>query len=163
VLALVLRSATGESVANYFARKVWQHLGAEDAATWLTDATGQEVGYAGLNARVRDFARLAMMMARGGVAHGHRIVSEAWIRDMTAAQFGSHQTRNWFGYGYQTWIFPPQHESWAMLGVRGQAIYVDPRRQLVMVHTAARALPRDPGGAEAVALWLGLRSGLAAQ
>jgi CubicO group peptidase (beta-lactamase class C family) len=163
VLALVLRSATGESVADYFSRKVWQHLGSEDAATWLTDATGQEIGYAGLNARVRDFARLAMMMARGGVANGHRIVSESWIRDMTTAHFSREQTRNWFAYGYQTWILPPAHRSWAMLGVRGQAIFVDPQRQVVMVHTAARALARDPGGADAVALWFSVRTGLGAQ
>ena len=41
----------------------------------------------------------------------------------------------------------------AFQGVRGQAIYVDPSRQLVMVHLAARASARDPGGADTNALW----------
>jgi hypothetical protein len=36
---------------------------------------------------------------------------------------------------------------------RGQAIYVDPGSRLVMVTTAARKLPVDPGVAEAGALW----------
>jgi hypothetical protein len=93
----------------------------------------------------------AMAMARRAATQEGLLVGiSSGAALWAAAQVASHQTRNWFGYGYQTWIFPPQHESWAMLGVRGQAIYVDPRRQLVMVHTAARALPRDPGGAEAV-------------
>lgn len=160
VLAMVLREATGESVADYFSRKVWRHLGTEDVATWLTDNSEQEVGYTGLNARVRDFARLGMMMARGGVANGHRVVSDAWIRAMVSAHFSPSQTGLWFGYGYQTWIFPFGDGTWAMMGVRGQTIFVDPSRQLVMVNTAARALPRDPGMSDTIALWLGIRSGL---
>jgi hypothetical protein len=43
----------------------------------------------------------------------------------------------------------------ALLGLRGQAIYVDPASKLVLVHTAVRRIP-DPGvaelGAGAVAL-----------
>jgi len=158
VLAMVLRAATGESVADYFSRKVWRHLGTEDVATWLTDNSEQEVGYTGLNARIRDFARLAMMMARGGVAHGHRIVSEAWISAMVNAHFSPGQTGRWFVYGYQTWVFPFGDGTWAMMGVRGQTIFVDPSRQLVMVNTAARASPRDTGVAATIALWIGVRS-----
>jgi hypothetical protein len=40
------------------------------------------------------------------------------------------------------------------LGVRGQAIYVDPSSRLVMVHTAVRTQPVDLAGArELGALW----------
>jgi len=44
----------------------------------------------------------------------------------------------------------------ALRGVRGQAIYVDPVSGLVMVHTAVRKQARDPGVREATALWQGL-------
>jgi hypothetical protein len=44
----------------------------------------------------------------------------------------------------------------ALLGIRGQTIYVDQSRRLVMVHTAVRKLPVDPAGAETVALWRGV-------
>ena len=40
----------------------------------------------------------------------------------------------------------------ALLGVHGQAIFVDPSSRLVMVHTAVRKEPRA-SNAEAVALW----------
>jgi CubicO group peptidase (beta-lactamase class C family) len=158
VLALVLRASTGQSVAEFFEQRVWRPLGAEAEASWLTDATGQEVGYMGLNARVRDFARLAMMMARGGTARGQRIVSPHWIQAMTRVAFTGQQTGRWFGYGYQTWVFPDPEWGWAMLGVRGQSLFVDPKRELVLVNTAARAMSRDPGGADTVALWIALRS-----
>ena len=43
------------------------------------------------------------------------------------------------GYGYQTWITHRTEPRFAALGVHGQAIYVDPVRKLVVVHTAAWA------------------------
>jgi CubicO group peptidase (beta-lactamase class C family) len=64
---------------------------------------------------------------------------------------------SFFGYGYQTWIVPSVRRRFALLGVRGQSIYVDPTSRLVMVHTAVRRQPSDdPGNIEAGSLWLGL-------
>ena len=53
----------------------------------------------------------------------------------------------------RTWIFPGDRRTFALLGVRGQSIYVDPASRLVMVTTAVRKLPVDPGVAETGALW----------
>ena len=67
-----------------------------------------------------------------------------------------------FGYGYQTWIFPGERRTFALLGVRGQAIYVDPQHRLVMVHTAVRKQPSGgPGPRETTALWGGIEKALA--
>jgi len=48
----------------------------------------------------------------------------------------------------------------ALLGVRGQAIYVEPASKLVLVHTAVQKLPVDPGGDELLALWAAIREQL---
>jgi CubicO group peptidase (beta-lactamase class C family) len=157
VLAVVLRTATGKSVADYFADRIWRHLGTEDVATWQVDGSGQEVGYMGFNATLRDYARLGMMMATGGRVGDRQVVPAAWIADMTRSHFSGAQTGRWYGYGYQTWIFPDNSGAFALLGVRGQVLYVDPARRLVLVHTAVRPSSRDPGGAETVALWFALR------
>ena len=61
-----------------------------------------------------------------------------------------------FGYGYQTWIFSDEPRMFALLGIRRQTIFVDQARRLVMVHTAVRKLPVDPGVAETIALWRGV-------
>jgi CubicO group peptidase (beta-lactamase class C family) len=58
-----------------------------------------------------------------------------------------------FGYGYQTLIFAGERRMFALIGVHGQAIYVDPSSRLVMVHTAVRERADDPNE-EAIALWL---------
>ena len=56
------------------------------------------------------------------------------------------------GYGYQVWLFPGPRRQFALLGIHGQSIYVDPGARLVMVQTAVR-VPATGGRAEAIALW----------
>jgi CubicO group peptidase (beta-lactamase class C family) len=161
VLAVVLRQAIGQDIATYFSEKIWKPLGAEQEATWLVDASGLEVGYMGFNATLRDYGRLAMMMARSGVAQGKQLIPAAWVQAMTTAHVLPSRTGRWFGYGYQTWIFPDLDGTYAFQGVRGQAIFVDPSRQLVLVHLAVRPSARDPGGADTNALWRGLKQQMA--
>ena len=156
VLALLLRQAIGRPIADYFSERIWRPIGAEAPASWLTDASGLEIGYMGFNAVLRDYGRLGMMLARGGEVQGRQIIPPAWFREMTHAHFPPNATRRYYGYGFQTWVFPAMDGSFALLGVRGQALFVDPVKRLVLVHTAVRPDARDPGGAETTALWRGV-------
>ena len=158
VLGLVLTSAVGRPVADYLREKIWVPIGAEADATWLVDRAGQEATYCCLNAVLRDYARLALLLAHDGNWRGRQIIPAAWIQDATRVRADQPHLRPrtatpFFGYGYQTWIFPDERRMFAFLGVRGQAIYVDPDSRLVMVHTAVRKLPVDPGVVETGALW----------
>ncbi|MCW0233857.1 MAG: beta-lactamase family protein [Ferrovibrio sp.] len=157
VLGLVLTGALKRPIAEYLSERLWQPVGAEADASWVIDRTGQENTSSNFNAVLRDYARLGMLLANGGKVGDRQVVPADWLREMTRAHFTGTQTGRWFGYGFQTWIFPDNDGSFALLGVRGQTIFVDPQRRLVMVHTAVRPDARDPGGAEATALWRGLR------
>jgi CubicO group peptidase (beta-lactamase class C family) len=54
-------------------------------------------------------------------------------------------------------VLPGEQRRFALLGIRGQMILVDPASKLVMVHTAVRNNPSDPASnAETIALWLAL-------
>jgi CubicO group peptidase (beta-lactamase class C family) len=66
VLGLVLRSTVGRPVADYLQEKIWQPIGAEADATWLIDRAGQEATYCCLNAVLRDYARLGLLLAHDG-------------------------------------------------------------------------------------------------
>ena len=66
VLGLVLTRAIGRPVAQYLEEKIWQPIGAEADATWLVDNSGQEVTACRLNAVLRDYARLALLLAHDG-------------------------------------------------------------------------------------------------
>ena len=156
VLGLVLQRATGRAAAEYLSEKIWQPIGAEADASWLIDAKGNELGYCCINAVLRDYARFALLLAHDGNWHGRQLIPRQWLIDTTAPGAPHLQPRtatSFFGYGYQVWIVPSPRRQFALLGVRGQAIFVDPGSRLVMVHTAVRQQARDPGGAEAVALW----------
>ncbi|WP_341895131.1 serine hydrolase [Ferrovibrio terrae] len=157
VLGLVLTGALKRPIADYLSERIWQPIGAEADASWVIDRTGQETTYANFSAVLRDYARLGMLLANGGKVGTQQVIPADWLREMTRAHFTSTQTGRWFGYGFQTWVFPENDGSFALLGVRGQTIFVDPQRRLVMVHTAVRPDARDAGGAEATALWRGLR------
>jgi len=166
VLGLVLAAAVGRPVAEYLQEKIWQPIGAEADATWIIDRSGQEVTYCCFNAVLRDYARLGLLLAHDGSWRGRQIVPAAWVREATTVRADQPHLRPrtatpFFGYGYQTWIFPEDRRMFAFLGVRGQAIYVDPASRLVLVTTAVRKLPRDPGGAETVALWRAVTRDLA--
>ena len=43
------------------------------------------------------------------------------------------------GYGYQTWLIGNTQNAFALFGVRGQSVFVDPDSKLVIVHTAVHA------------------------
>jgi len=66
VLGLVLRNAVGRPVAEYLSEKIWRPMGAEADATWLIDNAGQESAYCCVNAVLRDYARLGLLLAHDG-------------------------------------------------------------------------------------------------
>ena len=162
VLGLVLRNAVGRPVADYLQEKIWERMGAEADATWLIDRAGQEATYCCLNAVLRDYARLGLLLAHDGHWRGRQIIPAAWIEEATRVHPGQPQPKatNPYaatnGYGYQVWILPGERRMFALRGIRGQAIYIDPTSRLVMVHTAVRKQARDPGIREANALWQSL-------
>jgi CubicO group peptidase (beta-lactamase class C family) len=159
VLALVLRQAFGAPLAEVFSRRIWQPIGAADSASWLIDRSGLEVGYMGLNASLPDWGRLGQMLADGGRVNGSTVIPADWLAEMTRPHFKPQQTGRFYGYGYQTWTFPEDDGSYALLGVRGQTLFVSPAHRLAMVHTAVRLDARDTGGVDAFALWRALKAG----
>lgn len=160
VLGLIVARATGQPLADYLHSRVWQKLGAEADASWIVDTKGVEVAYCCFNAVLRDWARLALMLANDGMWNGERIVPRDWLLAATTVAPGDRhlapqQTGRFFGYGYQVWIFPGTRRQFALLGIHGQSIYVDPAARLVLVQTAAWVNPTG-SRAEANALWRAL-------
>jgi CubicO group peptidase (beta-lactamase class C family) len=164
VLGLVLRAATNRPPAEYLESRIWQLIGAEADATWLIDNSGQEATYCCLNAVLRDYARLGLLLAHDGNWHGRQIIPAAWVRDATTARADQPQPRPGglsplfgYGYGYQTWILPGEHRMFVFWGVRGQRIYVDPQSKLVMVNTAVHKQSVDLAAIRRMdALWSSL-------
>jgi CubicO group peptidase (beta-lactamase class C family) len=153
VLGLVLAAATRRTVSDYAAEKLWQPLGAEADATWIIDATGQEVTFAYVNAVLRDWARLGLMLANRGNWQGKTVVPEDWL--MASASNALPTDSPLAKYGYQIW-YSADARRFTLRGLRGQFVFVDPDLKLVLVQTALSG--GQPEFAEAFALWTALRA-----
>jgi CubicO group peptidase (beta-lactamase class C family) len=168
MLALVLRGATGQTLSQWLEPRLWQPLGAQTSALWRAGADGLERAGGNLNATARDWARLGVLLAHDGVRpdkpergpllpQDFLLEATDWKRHPEA--FAPRKATPYYGYGYQVWTFPGAKRRFALLGVYGQAIYVDPEQKLVMVHLAANATARagqTSMGREMGALWYGI-------
>jgi CubicO group peptidase (beta-lactamase class C family) len=166
VLGLVLAGAVQMTPAAYLETRIWQKMGAEADASWVVDATGHEGTYCCFSAVLRDWARLGLVLAHDGAWNGQQIIPRQWLLDATTIAPGEGFRRPgiatpYYGYGYQVWIFPGPRHQFALLGIHGQKIFVDPAAQLVLVHTSAQVNPTAPGPVELIALWNALVKKLA--
>jgi CubicO group peptidase (beta-lactamase class C family) len=153
VLGLVLAAATKRTVSDYAAEKLWQPLGAEADATWIIDATGQEITFAYVNAVLRDWARLGLMLANGGSWFGKTIIPEDWL---AASAANAIPAAFLVKYGYQIW-YSADTTRFSLRGLHGQYVLIDPDLKLVLVQTA---LSDEPEFGELFALWTALREGV---
>jgi CubicO group peptidase (beta-lactamase class C family) len=116
------------------------------------------------NATLRDYGRLGVLLANDGAVGGKQILPKDYLLEATdwhrqPAHFAPGQATPYFGYGYQFWLFPGAKRRFALIGVYGQAIFVDPELKLVMVHTAVAknaSVTKESMAAERVALWRGV-------
>jgi CubicO group peptidase (beta-lactamase class C family) len=169
VLGVVLRAVTGRPVAEYLRETIWEPMGAEADAAWIVDRAGQEATYCCFGAVLRDYARLGLLLAHDGRLGDRQLVPAAWLRAATTVQPDDWHLKPYaasrsFGYGYQTWIFPGPRRMFALLGLFGQGMYVDPQSRLVLVHTAVRPPPAHVHPDEEVlALWQAVVASLGAE
>lgn len=168
MLGAVLKGATGQPLSEYLTSRLWQAIGAETSALWRADKWGMERAAGNFNATLRDYGRLGIVLANDGVRPDDpdktAIVSSDYLLDATdwhrvPEAFRPGKATPYFGYGYQFWIYPGERRRFAMLGVYGQAILIDPQLKLVMVQVAANATAKTGQttlGAEMDGLWRGL-------
>jgi CubicO group peptidase (beta-lactamase class C family) len=126
---------------------LWQPMGAENAAHWLVSSTDGAEGVAGsFNASLRDYGRFGMLLANDGVRDGQAIIPREFLLDATDPQrqppaFRPKVATPFMGYGYQTWLLPYRTRTFALQGIHGQTVYVQPASQIVMVQTAVHTAP----------------------
>jgi CubicO group peptidase (beta-lactamase class C family) len=148
VLGWVLEAATGESLASYATRKLWQKVGAEhDAYYWLTRRRPRTaIGAGSLNATARDLARLGQVMADDGLAAGERVVPADWVRRsrMPRHGVGTLGPSGYPHYGYANHWWTLDNGAFTGVGVHGQYLYVDPAARIVIVKCSAWPTQDDP-------------------
>jgi CubicO group peptidase (beta-lactamase class C family) len=165
VLGRVLAGATGRNLAELTAQWLWGPIGAEREAYWRIGRDGHEGASGWFNASLRDWGRLGLLLAHDGRVGERQVVPRDYLLAATdaarqPAAFQPRKATPYLGYGYQFWLLPLAERTFAMQGVYGQGLFVQPGTGIVMVVTSAWQQPsgqQDPApGQERNALWLGV-------
>ena len=145
VLGRVLTAATGKNMAELTTEWLWKPMGAEHDAFWRVGIDGQEQANGAFNASLRDWGRLGVLLANDGRVDGKagsaQILPREYLLDATdagrqPAAFKPRKATPYFGYGYQFWLMPLKERTFAMQGIHGQTLYVQPSSGVVMVLTS---------------------------
>ncbi|MEO7610819.1 MAG: serine hydrolase [Gemmatimonadales bacterium] len=141
----VVRGATGKPLAQYLEEKIWSRYAMEaDASWWLDSPDGHEIAGSGLSATLRDYGRFGLFFLKGGVAGGDSVLPRGWVAQAsspTSLPDGKH-----VDYGYMWWPADasrnPVHEgAFSAVGIFGQAVYLNPREDIVIVQWSAHTRP----------------------
>ena len=141
VLGRVLVAATGKNMAELTTDWLWKPMGAEHDAFWRISIDGQEQVHGSFNASLRDWARLGLLLVNDGKVGTAQILPYDYLQAATdpalqPAAFKPRKATPYFGYGYQFWLMPFKERTFAMQGIHGQTVYVQPSTGLVMVLTS---------------------------
>jgi CubicO group peptidase (beta-lactamase class C family) len=151
VLGWLIRRASGKNVGELLSERIWQKLGMEQDAYMLIDSEGTEFAGGGLNATVRDLARFGEMMRLDGTCNGQQIVPKAVVDDIRkggrTSDFAKAGYATLPGWSYRDmwWVTNNEDGAFMARGVNGQAIYVDPKAEMVIARFGSHPVAANAG------------------
>jgi len=146
VLGGTLIRAASEGIAELVERWLWTPMRAESDAYWICDPTGREFALSGLNATLRDYTRLGILLLNHGRAFGQQLLPEAFCRKLEQPDPGLLSAPGADAYPVTVWeqAFVPntleaQDGDYMAAGSFNQIIYVSPRTRTVVAHHGVTA------------------------
>lgn len=142
MLGLLLKELTGQTLTDYYQKKLWEPLGMQDNGEWILDNTGMELALGGLNMSLRDYAKIGQLFLHQGNFNGQQLISKNWIEMSTTPDAphvmpNSTMSEHPQGYGFQWWIPQKDEGDFFAVGIYNQFIYVQPEKNLVIVKLSA--------------------------
>jgi len=141
LVSMAIRGGSKSSIAEFTEKALWQPMGAQADAVWLTDSNGVEEVGGSFCATLRDWGRIGLLIANKGSINGKQVLRESWFnsyRDFSADENylkpGNipNKPRK---EGYKNFLhIPYTASSWLRFGGDlGQSIYADQKTGTVMV------------------------------
>jgi CubicO group peptidase (beta-lactamase class C family) len=143
VVGWLIARVTGKRAHQYLSERIWSRLGAENDAHIVVDSAGSPFTAGGLNLTLRDMARFGEAMRLNGRFNGQKIIPPTVIAKIRAgaskadfAKAGYKALPGW-SYKSQWWVSHNAHGAYMARGVHGQAIYIDPKAEMVIARFAS--------------------------
>lgn len=151
VLGWIISRATGKGVAELVSEKLWKPMGAHYDGFYIVDPLGTAFAGGGFSLNLRDAAYFGEMLRNNGRLNGKQIISEKAVEDIARgggsaenkAQFeksGEYPLLNGWGYRDMWWCLNNENGAYMARGVHGQAIYIDPKAEMVIARFASNPL-----------------------
>ncbi len=110
---------------------------AHNISGWVADPQGINTAGWGLFMTPEEMAKIGQLYLNGGAWNGKQLISAEWVEKSTKEQSRWGELK----YGYLWWILDEKEHSYAALGDGGNAIYVNPSKNLVIA-VASLFVPR---------------------
>jgi len=158
VLAWIIERVTGSRLTKVLSDRLWVQLGAEQDAVYTVDDAGTATANGGFTVTLRDFGRFGQMLLQNGFFNGRQIipaeaVDQFFTGDHTKfmkSQKGSLVSKElptFFSkgaYHYQWWVMDvDSNDRTLALGSFGNLLYLDRKRNIVMVQLATQSVNAD--------------------
>ncbi|MEJ8846188.1 serine hydrolase [Variovorax rhizosphaerae] len=143
VLGWLIRRVTNKTVGELLSERFWTRMGMERDAMIAVDASGNEFAGGGLILTTRDMARFGEMMRKDGRFNGQAIIPKAVVDtirkggDKEVFARAGYATLPGWSYRDMWWVSNDDHGAYAARGVHGQALYIDPKAQVVIARFAS--------------------------
>lgn len=143
VIGWIIARVTGKRAHEVLSERIWSKIGAEHDAYVMVDSAGAEFTAGGLNLTLRDMARFGETMRLGGRFNGKQIIPASVVAKMSAGASKSdfakagYKTLPGWSYKSQWWVSHNANDAYTARGIHGQAIYVDPKAEMVIVRFAS--------------------------
>ncbi|MCF8365674.1 MAG: beta-lactamase family protein [Bacteroidales bacterium] len=138
LLAMIIERSTNKPLNEYLTQKIWQPLGMEFDATWSIDSkkARQIKAFCCINARARDFAKFGRLYLNKGSWNEQQILPATWVEKSMTIINDSYDSQ---GYTYTYHWRVKEDGAIFAKGVLGQYIYVDPKKNVVIVRMGKKS------------------------
>lgn len=146
LIGWIISRITDKTAAQLLSDRIWSKIGMEQAAYYQVDALGIPNSGGGLNLGLRDMARFGQLMLNKGKWHGKQIIPLEAVENIMKG--GNQEVfnmpdrpllKNW-SYHNLWWHTENQHHAYLARGIHGQAIYINPMAEMVLVRFASHPI-----------------------
>lgn len=134
ILGKIVEKKSGRRLSDLISKRIFAPLGIRNFF-FEKGPEGIEKGGFGVYLSAESWAKLGLMMLRGGVWAGARILSQKWIAESVTTRGVSPESSGDFNYGYHIWVHR-QNDDFLFNGMLGQNVWVCPSNDTVAVITA---------------------------
>ena len=147
LMGWIISRATGKCITELISEKIWVPMGACVDGYYQLDPAGKAFAGGGFDLNLRDMALFGELLRNGGKLNGKQIIPLQAVKDVSGggsqkafAAGGEYPLLNGWSYHNMWWITNNDHGAYMARGVHGQAIYIDPKAEMVIARFASNPL-----------------------